>query len=113
MFFASLTGQKTFTKAVQVQENYAASLGKTAGNAKKAAKALKSYLSPLDEISRYETESSSDSGDSGGNGGYTAPTPGQMFEEVPIESSIKNLADKIKKFIKAEDWEGLGKFLAE
>ena len=113
MFFASLTGQKTFTKAVKVQENYAAGLGKTATNADKAAKALKRYLSPLDEMSRYETESDSDSGANSGDGGYTAPTPGQMFEEVPIENKIKKIADKIKKFIKSEDWEGLGKFLAD
>lgn len=113
MFFASLTGQKTFTKAVKVQENYAAGLGKIATNADKAAKALKRYLSPLDEMSRYETESDSDSGANSGDGGYTAPTPGQMFEKVPIENKIKKIADKIKKFIKSEDWEGLGKFLAD
>ena len=41
MFFASLTGQKVFAKAVKVQENYAAGLGKTATNADKATKALK------------------------------------------------------------------------
>lgn len=113
MFFASLTGQKVFAKAVKVQENYAAGLGKTATNADKATKALKRYLSPLDEMSRYETESNSDSGGNSGGNGYTAPTPGQMFEEVPIEDKIKKLADKIKKFIKTEDWEGLGKFLAD
>lgn len=113
MFFASLTGQKVFAKAVKVQENYAAGLGKTATNADKATKALKRYLSPLDEMSRYETESNSDSGENSGGDGYTAPTPGQMFEEVPIEDKIKKLADKIKKFIKTEDWEGLGKFLAD
>lgn len=113
MFLASLTGQKVFTKAVKVQENYAAGLGKTATNADKATKALKRYLSPLDEMSRYETESNSDSGGNSGGDGYTAPTPGQMFEEVPIEDKIKKLADKIKKFIKTEDWEGLGKFLAD
>lgn len=113
MFFASLTGQKTFIKAVKIQENYAAGLGKTATNAEKAAKALKRYLSPLDEMSRYESESNSDSGSGSGGGGYTAPAPGQMFEEVPIENKIKKIADKIKKFIKSEDWEGLGKFLAD
>ena len=37
MFFGALTGQKTFTKAVAVQQDYAASLDKTADSAKKAA----------------------------------------------------------------------------
>ena len=55
MFFAALTGQKSFTKAVSVQEDYAASLDKTSTNADKAAKSLKRYKSPLDQINNYET----------------------------------------------------------
>lgn len=35
-----------------------------------------------------------------------------MFETVPIANSIKGIADKIKKLIKAEDWEGLGAYIA-
>lgn len=112
MFFAALTGQKTFTKAVSVQQNYAASLDKTADSAKKAAKALEGYLSPLDEINNYDDGSDSSSSD-GTGGGYTGPTPDQMFEEVPIKNSIKGIADKIRKLIKQEDWEGLGKYLAQ
>ena len=111
MFFAALTGQKTFTKAVSVQQDYAASLDKTADSAKKAAKALEGYLSPLDEINNYDDGSDSSSTD--GTGGYTGPTPDQMFEEVPIKNSIKGIADKIRKLIKQEDWEGLGKYLAQ
>lgn len=112
MFFAALTGQKTFTKAVSVQQDYAASLDKTADSAKKAAKALEGYLSPLDEINNYDDGSDSSSSD-GTGGGYTGPTPDQMFEEVPIKNSIKGIADKIRKLIKQEDWEGLGKYLAQ
>ena len=111
MFIAALTGQKSFTKAVAAQEDYAASLGDTQKNADKAAKALKRYQNPLDQISTYESNSdTSSSGNSGG--GYTAPSPSQMFEEVPIESSIKGIADKIKKLIQAEDFEGLGAYIA-
>ncbi len=112
MFFAALTGQKTFTKAVSVQQDYAASLDQTADSAKKAAKALEGYLSPLDEINNYDDGSDSSSSD-GTGGGYTSPTPDQMFEEVPIKNSIKGIADKIRKLIKQEDWEGLGKYLAQ
>ena len=35
-----------------------------------------------------------------------------MFREVPIASSIKGIADKIRKLIKDEDWEGLGAYIA-
>lgn len=35
-----------------------------------------------------------------------------MFKKVPVANSIKGIADKIKKLIKSEDWEGLGKYIA-
>lgn len=112
MLIAALTGQKTFAKAIAVQENYAASLDNTANSAKKAAKALQGYLSPIDEINRYDDGSSSDSG-IGSGGKYTGPSAGDMFEEVPIESSLKGIAGKIKELIKDEDWEGLGAYMAD
>ena len=110
MLIAALTGQKTFTKAIGVQEDYAASLDKTADSAKKAAKEVKGYLSPIDELNRYEDGVNS-AGTIGGNK-YTGPSAGDMFEEVPITSSIKGIADKIRKLIKKEDWEGLGSYIA-
>lgn len=123
MFFAALTGQKSFIKAVPVQEDFAAGLSDTASNAKDAAEGLKDaakaaddYLSPLDEINRYETDK--DAGSSGGGGGtggvpgYTPPSASEMFEEVPIDSAIKDFADKIKALIAAQDWDGLGELLA-
>lgn len=109
MFIAALTGKNTFTKAVAVQEDYAASLGKSSKNTKKATKAAKNYLSPLDEIERYESNKDTSTPSSGK---YTGPSPSDMFQEVPIESSIKGVADKIKNLIKSEDWEGLGAYVA-
>ena len=109
MFIAALTGQNSFVKAVGVQEDYAASLDKTSKNAKKASKQTKDYLSSLDEVHKASTSGSAGTDDSGG---YKAPTPGQMFETVPIANSIKGIADKIKKLIKSEDWEGLGAYIA-
>ena len=110
MLIAALTGQKTFTKAIGVQEDYAASLDKTADSAKKATKEVKGYLSPIDELNRYDDGVNS-AGTIGGNK-YTDPSAGDMFEEVPITSSIKGIADKIRKLIKKEDWEGLGAYIA-
>lgn len=93
MLIASLTGQKTFTKAVSVQEDYAASLGDTSKNAEKAKKSMNGYLSGLDEVRRYEEKEDSEDG----NAGYNPPTPGEMFETVPIESSIADFAERIKE----------------
>lgn len=134
MFIAALTGQKSFTRAKAVQEDYAASLNKTSSGANKAAKATKNnakatkkankeiqtYLSGLDEIRQYQKEKDNDTpssstpsaGGGGGGGGYTGPSIGDMFEKVPIESSIADIAKKIKGLIKKEDWEGLGAYIA-
>lgn len=109
MFVAALTGQNSFVKAVGVQEDYSASLDKTSKNAKKASKQTKDYLSSLDEVHKVSASGSTRTDDSGG---YKAPTPSEMFETVPIANSIKGIADKIKKLIKAEDWEGLGAYIA-
>lgn len=134
MFIAALTGQKSFTRAKAVQEDYAASLNKTSSGANKAAKATKNnanatkkankeiqtYLSGLDEIRQYQKEKDNDTpssstpsaGGGGGGGGYTGPSIGDMFEKVPIDSSIADIAKKIKDLIKKEDWEGLGAYIA-
>lgn len=131
MFFAALTGQSSFVKAVGVQQDYRESLSGTAEAAndaadatnnladatKKAEKEKEQYLSGLDEIRRWEPPDSGSSPEAGGN--YNPPgniggiAPGDMFETVPIENSIKGLADKIKKLLQEEDWEGLGKFVAD
>ena len=105
MLIAALTGQKTFTKAIGVQEDYAASLDKTADSAKKATKEVKGYLSPIDELNRYDD--GVNSAETIGGNKYTDPSAGDMFEEVPITSSIKGIADKIRKLIKkrtGKDW---------
>ena len=111
MFIAALTGNKTFVQAVDVQEDYAASLDKTSSSAKKAAKSLKGYLSPLDEINRYDDGSDSDTDT--GSGGYTGVDPKDMFKTVDITSPIKDIANKIRELIKAEDWAGLGNYIAD
>lgn len=111
MLIAALTGKDTFTKAIGVQENYAASLDKSSKSANKAKKATKGYLSSLDEIKRYD-DGKSNTG-TGSSGKYTGPSASDMFETVPIESSIKDIADKIKKYIESQDWEGLGAYMAD
>ena len=91
--FAALTGKKTFTKAVAVQQDYAASLDKTADSTKDAEKAAEGYLSPLDEINKLEKKDTSKD-NSGASGGVS---PKDMFEEIPIDSKFQELAAKIKE----------------
>lgn len=111
MFFGYLAGNKTYTKALAVQKDYAASLDKTAKSTKKATKAAKDYLSPLDEINRYTTNKDTDTtpSESDVNG-----TPiSKMFEEVPIDAppifeKIKDILGQIFQPFK-EAWEREGK----
>lgn len=94
MFFAALTGKKSFTKAVAVQEDYAASLGNTASGAEDAEKAMEGYLSPLDEVNKMEKEDSSGSGS--GLLGTGTISPSEMFETEEIDSSITSLVGSLK-----------------
>lgn len=131
MFFAFLSGKKTYTKAIAVQKNYAKSLDKTASSAKKdadstkdvadatedATDATEDYLSPLDDLNRYtEQQDKNNSGSKNpssstpntGGGSGTSP----MFEEVaisdiPILEKLKDILSKIfKPFKEAWDKEG-------
>ena len=91
--FAALTGKKTFTKAVAVQQDYAASLDKTADSTKDAEKAADGYLSPLDEINKLEKKDT-EKDKSSTSGGVS---PKDMFAEVPIDSKFQEWAAKIKE----------------
>nr|DAP15864.1 MAG TPA: minor tail protein [Caudoviricetes sp.] len=111
MFFSYLAGNKTYTKALSVQKDYAASLDKTAKSTKKATKAAKDYLSPLDEINRYTTNKDTDTTPSGSDANGTPIS--KMFEEVPIDAppifeKIKDVLGQIFQPFK-EAWEREGK----
>lgn len=122
MFFSFLSGKSTYTRAIAVQKNYAASLGDTASAAKDAAdatedaaKAAEDYLSPLDDINKFTAEDSSSkspSSGSGGSGGGTGAT-GPMFEDVaitdiPILEKLKDILSQIFKPFK-QAWQQEGK----
>ena len=111
MLIAALTGQKTFVKAIAVQENYAASLDKTANSAKKAKSITRLSVARLMRSTDDDLGSSSDSG-TGSGGGYTGPSAGDMFEEVPIESSLKGIADKVGTDPELKI-KGLGAYIAD
>lgn len=122
MFFSFLSGKSTYTRAIAVQKNYAASLGDTASAAKDAAdatedatKAAEDYLSPLDDINKFTVEDSSSkspSSGSGGAGGGVGAT-GPMFEDVaitdiPILENLKDILSQIFKPFK-QAWAQEGK----
>ena len=102
-FFAALTGASSYTKAITQQQDYAASLDKTAG----AAKEAKRQLAGFDEMNVL-----SDSSGGGGGGGADGGA-GATFEEVPIDSGIAGFADRIKEAFANGEFYEIGTIIGE
>lgn len=102
--FAALGGSSKFIQAKKVQQDYAKSLDKTGNSAKKAADKLGEY----DELKVIEDDSGG-----GGGGGAGGLDPNEMFEEVPIDSSIQDLVDKIKDAWDKADFTEIGRIIGE
>lgn len=85
-FIALLSGQSTWTRAKQQQVDYAKSLEKTSGVAKKAAGALAAF----DDLNVLQKN------DSGGSGSSTAG----MYEEVQVSDKIASKLGKVKDLAK-------------
>lgn len=85
-FIAAISGKSTWTKAKKQQVDYAASLDKTSGSAKKAAGALAAF-DDLNVLQKNDSKSGSGGSGSGGS---------DLYEEVPTG---KELSDKIQPFI--------------
>jgi hypothetical protein len=99
---AALAGKDTFVKAVEVQEDYAASLDSTKKAAKDAAKEMKRTFAfdTLIQSQNKETE-------------YKGPTPDQMFKTVEIAEEVQKSADKIRELLNGEDFAGIGELLGQ
>lgn len=96
-FFAYLTGQTTFEKAVYTQKDYSASLDQSAASAKE----LQNVLLGFDQITKLDDNSSGSGSGGSGNG---LNTGNWKTTKVDISSS---LADSIK----SGNWEAVGKAL--
>lgn len=103
---AAFAGQDYVYEAIDIQQDYAASLNDTAKSADKAKKSLDNYLSPLDDLNRYEAPDTSAEDED-------VLDPSKMFKLSTVESNFKNLANKIKDILKSNDWTSLGTFVGE
>lgn len=84
--FAKLRGDTTFTKAVYVQQDFAAGLNKS----NKAAKELKGTLAGFDQINLIQQND--------GGAGAAADAVGGMFEEAEVESNLGKIGNKLFDF---------------
>lgn len=91
--FSALMGKDTFTKASQVQQDYADSLDKSKDSTEELKKATEKALAPFDEIIQLQKAQSKTDKDKD----KTELKPEQMFETVQVSNQMKVLAEDIKK----------------
>lgn len=92
-FLARLTGQTSWTKAVETAEEWGAA---TASGAKKADKKVKDLLADWDELNIIQ----SDTGNSSGGGGRKSKTDySKMFEETSVFDDWMKYFDQIKTVV--------------
>ena len=105
-FIAAATGQSTWMRAKQVQQNYAKSLEKTG----KAAKEAAGKLAAFDDLNVLGKDNENDDAGGGGAGGLD---PNAMFEEVPVDDWFKDLWEKLKEMWANADFTELGAALGQ
>lgn len=110
---ATLTGQKTYTKAIKQQLDYADSLDKSSKNSQKAKKSAEEYkrtLAGFDEINQLNGEDESSSSDSS-----ATETNPFKYEDVDVPVNTDSVIDKIndmwtriKEAFKSGDFYAIG-----
>ena len=103
MLFARLSGASTFTAAKKNAKSYGDSLASAGGSAAKAAKEIRDATTGIDELNIIMQKDDTSGGGGGGGADY-----GSMFEELPIDNSVSEFADKLKQAFDNSDWKTLG-----
>lgn len=124
-FIAAITGKKTYTRAIKQTasafEDAAEASKEEAEAVEDTTDAMDKQLSPLDKLNNMTSEKmdagkkdkDKDKGNAGGTGN------GIMFEEVPIDSSVLDMADKVKDILSKlfaplkKAWDREGKFVMD
>ena len=102
MLFARLSGATTFTAAKKNAQSYGDSLESAGSSASKAAKEIRDATTGIDELNIIMQKDDTSGGGGGGGADY-----GSMFEELPIDNSVSEFADKLKQAFDNADWKTL------
>lgn len=108
MLFARLSGASVFTAAKKNAVSYGDSLTKAGGSAAKAAKEIRDATTGIDELNIIMQKNDDAGGGGGGGADY-----GSMFEELPIDNSVSEFADKLKQAFESADWKALGTIIGD
>lgn len=128
-FMAVLTGKSIVVQAKKTWKDYGSSLKDVGSGASDASKGLdkaaksaeefQNYTLGIDELNVQPQTNTSDAGGAGGSGGGggTGGTgeilPSEMFETIEPSGAISDFAKRIREAFLNEDWEGLGKVIAQ
>ena len=81
--FSALLGKSTYIAAKKIEAEFAK---------------IKSHVIGIDELNIIEDDQ---------------PPVNEMFEELPISSEMKNLADRLKALVESGNWEELGRWIGD
>lgn len=95
--FAAIGGQKTYTVAKKIAIDYGDTLTSTTKQVKKDAEEIKKTILGFDEINKLQKDTQRTPSSSTGTSPYSDNYK-LMFEERPIDSSIKTIGDKVREF---------------
>lgn len=104
-FIAALTGQKTYTKAIKVQKDYAKSLDKTAASTQDLTDANNKNLASFDELNVMQADSGSKTSASADDD--------DVSNYVTVPTMFSDFANKLKDAIKKQDFSEIGQLIAD
>jgi hypothetical protein len=110
-FFAAITGNSTYTKAIDVQTDYAESLSDTTEATEASTAATEENqksLAGYDELNVMQDTSSTSS-----TANNTDDNTATAYTTADVTSAVDGFADKIKSMLANQDFKGIGSLISE
>lgn len=109
-FATALTGKNTYTKAIEVQQDYASSIDNTTKATEdntKAEQENQKNLAGYDELNVMQQDNSNS--ESSKNNNELAPS--DMFSTATVSKGVSNFANQLKSLFDKQDFNGIGKLI--
>ena len=110
-FMTAITGGSTYTKAVDVQQDYAKSISNTTKATEEnteAAEDNQKNIAGYDELNVMQSDNNQKENNSSD---ITDLTPSDMFTTAAVNSSISGFAEQLKSLFDKQDFSGLGSLI--
>ena len=103
-FATVLTGKNTYTKATEVQQDYAQSIEDTTKATKDNTKATEKNLAGYDQLNVMQQ-------DSGSSSKSSKLQPKDMFSTATVSGAVSDFAKKLKDLFAKQNFEGIGSLI--